>query len=135
MSGYDAKALTLKANGRAVAVWVMLVLPGGGLSMGTITGSPTLCNCKLHGFIARGLRREAVALRRAALVNFPSIYYRFSRSGDAEARAVAPDGNEGDTDIFVNDDLLTYFACEHKHSSPPSGKKRREVSVPVCCRA
>jgi hypothetical protein len=31
--------------------------------------------------------------------------------------------------------LLTYFACEYKHSSPPCGKKRREVSVPVCCRA
>jgi hypothetical protein len=45
-------------------------------------------------------------------VNFPSIYNRSPGRGDSEAHLVAPDGNDGDADIAVNDDLLAYFARE-----------------------
>jgi hypothetical protein len=58
-------------------------------------------------------------LRNAAFVNFPSIHKRFSRGSDAEAHSVALDINDSDADIALNDDLLTYFAREHKHNSPP----------------
>jgi hypothetical protein len=53
--------------------------------------------------------------RFAAFVNFPSIYNRFSRRGDAEANSVTLDGDDGDEDIVVNNDLLTDSARKHKH--------------------
>src|SRR5262249_26976704 len=63
----------------------------------------------------------------AAFVNLPSIYHGFSRGGDAEAHLVAPNVNDGEANIAVNDDLFAYFAREHKHSSPPWRKMRREI--------
>jgi hypothetical protein len=67
-------------------------------------------------------------LSNAAFVNFPSIYDRFTWGGDAEAHAVAPDGNDGDADITANDDLLTYFAGQYKHASLRVEKKLRMAS-------
>jgi hypothetical protein len=48
-------------------------------------------------------------------VNLLSIYSRVFRGGDPQSDAVALDGNDGEADVFANDDLLTDFARENKH--------------------
>src|SRR5262245_12379557 len=75
---------------------------------------------RLVGCLPSGWPFGSAGLPSAAFVNFPLIYNRFFRGGDAEAHSVAPDGNDGDGDIAVNDDSLSYFAREHKHSSSPA---------------
>ena len=67
----------------------------------------------------------------APFVDLPSIYSCISRSGDAETHAVAPDINDGNADLFINNDLFADFPREHNHSSSPGHHPRGDSLVPV----
>jgi hypothetical protein len=53
--------------------------------------------------------------RLTAFVDFLSIYNRFSRRGEAETHSVAPDRDDSDANLMINDDLLTDLARKHEH--------------------
>jgi hypothetical protein len=112
---------SFSCTGAAKAVQAILD-EGGALSpvqaTDDIAHSPK--NCKPQAPRANSARPELVGwltwqLPSAAFVNLLSIYSRVIRGGDPQSDAVALDGNDGEADVFANDDLLPYLARENKH--------------------
>jgi hypothetical protein len=67
----------------------------------------------LHGCLPRGGQFAGALFGSADVMDFLSIHNGLPGRGDAKAHSVTSNGNDGDSNLIVDDDLLPCFARKH----------------------